>query len=671
MALRRWRGIVLGLVTIGLLDALILGAILSQTFEGRPADLRFSQGPEVATLDPAKSTALADGRVLSALFEGLTVVDPATQRARPGVARRWTISPDGLVYTFELRDDARWSDGRPVTAEDFVYSWRRVLDVKTKAQYNYMLFPIKGAKDYADATARLVAVKNGDATEIADAVAESLSKLSTEALSAKGDKADAADSRTLTLSRAEWEEALAEAIRALETKALLPESRRAVIESAGKLIGSGEALKPGDVPDAVDKALEKHDVAVLTLEESRRHVVATRKAIGVRAVSPTTLEVTLNEPTSYFLELVAFVTYSPVRRDCVEKVVDGKIVENKTWVFPDQIITNGAYFLEKWVYKSRLRLTRSPHYWDRDTVRLRTVDLYPIDDPNTTLVNYERGQLDFITVVSPLAAERLIELRRQGLRNDFQIAANLGTYYYRFNVTRKPLDDVRVRKALALALDKAEMVRKAGRMGQPVTGALVPPGIPGYEPPKGLGRDVDLARRLLSEAGFPGGKGFPKLTLLYNTSESHKAMAELAQASWKRELGIDLRLANVEWKVFLDRMRNLKYDLARAGWYGDYVDPNTFLDMFVTGGGNNNTGWSNTEYDALIKQAARTLDAEKRMAVFRRAEVILVENALPILPVYHYVSPMMAKPYVKGWSTNIRNDILFQDMWIERQESVR
>jgi len=399
--------------------------------------------------------------------------------------------------------------------------------------------------------------------------------------------------------------------------------------------------------------------------------VATRRAIGVRAVSPTVLKVTLKEPTGYFLELVAFVTYSPVRRDCVEKTVGDKIVESKTWVFPDQIITNGAYLLEQWVYKSRLRLARSPHYWGRDTVRLRTVDLYPIDDPDTCLVNYERGQLDFVTVVPPLAAERLIELRRQGRRDDFQIAANLGTYYYRFNVTRKPLDDVRVRKALALALDKAEMVRKAGRMGQPVTGSLVPPGIPGYEPPKGLGHDVELARRLLAEAGFPGGKDFPKLTLLYNTSESHKAMAELAQASWKRELGIDIRLANVEWKVFLERMRDLKYDLARAGWYGDYVDPNTFLDMFVTGGGNNNTGWSHAEYDKLIKQAARTLDAGKRMAVFRRAEVILVENALPILPVYHYVSPMMAKLYVKGWSTNIRSDILFQDMWIDRPENAR
>jgi len=556
MSSRRWRGLLWGLLGVCVLDLVVLAFVLGQAMEQGGADLRFSQGAEIATLDPAKMTALIDGRVASALFEGLTVVEPKTQRARPGVARSWDVSPDGLVYTFHLRDDARWSDGSRVTAEDFLYSWRRVLDVRTAAQYNYMLFPIRGAEAFAKATA---ASPSGTSSPLPD--------------------------------------------------------------------------------------------------------------LGIEVVSPTELRVTLNQPTHYFVELVAFSTYLPVKRSCVETVRDGKTVDDKQWVFPGRIVSNGAYVLKAWVYKSRMRLAKNPHYWNRDAVRLKTIDIFPIEELNTCLVGYERGELDFITALPTLGAEELLRRQKAGKRSDFAVAPNLGTYYYRFNCTHKPLDDPRVRKAFALSLDKQEIVTKAGRIGQPVTGVLVPPGVPGYTGTKGLGRDPEEARRLLAEAGFPGGKGFPKLALLYNTSEGHKKIAELAQVSWRRELGITVELTNVEWKVFLDRCNKLDYDIARAGWYGDYVDPNTFLDMFVTGGGNNNTGWSNAEYDRLIAEAAHTLDAAERMRVFRRAEVILTEHEVPILPIYNYVGAMLVKPHVKGWHPNLRNDILFQDLWLDRPEA--
>lgn len=672
MALRPWRRLLAGILAVALLDALLLAAVLSQALEGEPADLRFSQGTEVTTLDPAESTALNDGRAISALFEGLTVVDPATMKARPGVARRWTVSPDGLVYTFTFRDDARWSDGKPVTPDDFLYAWRRVLHVKTAAQYNYMLFPIRGAKDYADATAHQAALKNETVAAAADAVRTRLRELVQQRVTEKGaasekgtpsEKAESTDK--IVLTRQEIQKAVTDSIEAVEAAALSPEAREALVARAAKVVAA-------DLPDAaevarlVDAALKKREIAVLTLDQADDRVPRTLKALGLAVRSPRVLEVTLAQPTHYFPELVAFVTYLPVRQDCVEIVRDGRTVDDPRWVFPGRIISNGPYVLKEWVYKSRMRLQKSPTYWDRDQVRLNLVDLYPIDDANTCLVNYESGDLDFITVVPTLAAEQLLKESRAGRRTDLQVAPNLGTYYYRFNCTRKPLDDVRVRKALALAVDKEEIVVKAGRMGQPVCGVLVPPGIPGYTGPKGQGHDGDLARKLLAEAGFPGGQGFPRLTVLYNTLDAHKAVAELAQQSWKRELGIDVELVNVEWKVFLQRVRDLKYDIARAGWYGDYVDPNTFLDMFVTDGGNNNTGWSNAEYDRLIKQAAETLDPAQRMKVFLRAEKLLVEDELPIMPLYHYVGPMLAKPYVKGWCTNLRNDLLFQDMWIDR-----
>ena len=665
MSWRHWRGLILGILAVIILDVVVLALVLRRALEtntavaqadaadGVGADLRFSQGGEVASLDPAKITGLIGGRVASALFEGLTVVNPKTQKARPGVARRWTISPDGLVYTFHLRDDARWSDGSRVTAQDFLYSWRRVLDVETAAQYNYMLFPIKGAEAYAKATAWRAALAAEDSDKVAADFAAALAKIG-------GSVTSADDARR----------AVREAVEKLEVSALSPRSVRLVSASVAEVL-KRPAVSPGTAGRVVAQALKEADIAVLTLEEAQRAVPAARDAVGIEVVSPFVLRVTLRQPTHYFLELVAFTTYLPVKRECVETTRDGKVEEDSQWVFPQNIVSNGPYILRQRQYKSLMRLARNPTYWNPEGVRLKVIDIFPIEEQETCFIGYERGELDFITTVPTLAGEQLLRQHRQGRRPDFSVTPNLGTYYYRFNVTRKPLDDVRVRKALTLAVDKDAIVVKGGRLGQPVANVLVPPGIPGYQGPEGLAPDPELARRLLAEAGFPGGRGFPKLTLLYNTSEGHKAIAELVYESWRRELGIKVEPKNVEWKVYLDRCRKLDFDIARAGWYGDYVDPNTFLDMFVTGGGNNNTGWSHAEYDGLIKEAAETLDPVERMAVFRRAETILVEEHLPIIPLYHYVGAMLVKPHVRGWHANLRNDILFQDLWIETAKELR
>lgn len=563
MQLRRWRGLILGLVIVGAADAAVLGLLLWRSGEGA-VDLHFCQGDDVAMLDPAKITALSDGRVAGALWEGLTVTDPRTQRPRPGVARSWEISADGLTYTFHLREDARWSDGSAVTAEDFLYSWRRVLDVRTESQYNYMLFPIRGARRYVEAQG-------------------------------EGAKEDMA--------------------------------------------ASGQATRA-------------------------ERIAAARAGLGIEAVSATELRVQLESPTAYFLALTGFQTYLPVKKSCVEPQGDG--VEEPRWVFPERLVCNGPYVLKSWVYKSRMRLEKNPHYWNREAVRLRSVEIDPIEALNTALVGYERGALDFVTTMPTLAAEKLWRESRAGRRPDFSVAANLGTYFYRINCSRPPLSDVRVRQALALAVDKQEIVEKAGRCGQPVADVLVPPGIPGYAGPQGLAHDPQRARQLLAEAGFPGGRGFPKLTILYNTNEGHKAIAELVQQAWKRELGIEVLLGNVEWKVMLEKVQRLDYDIARMSWYGDYVDPNTFLDLFVTGGGNNETGWSNAEYDRLIAAAGREADAGKRMAMMGRAEKILVEEGLPIIPFYHYVGTALVRGTVHGYEPNLLNEILFQDLWTEK-----
>jgi oligopeptide transport system substrate-binding protein len=516
-------------------------AVLAYLTQGPEADLVWTAVGEVTTLDPARMTALQDGRVAAALFEGLAVLDPRSLEPRPGVAERWDVSDDGRTYAFHLRADARWSDGRPVTAEDFAYAWRRALDPATAAEYAYMLYPIRGAKAYYEAAAH-----------------------------AADDDAKAAL----------W------------------------------------------------------------------------RSVGVRAERPTRLVVDLERPTAYFLDLVAFSTYLPLRRDAVE-------AHGERWTFPPNLISNGAYRLTQWRFQSRMRWEKNPYYWNAGAVALERIEVRVYEEPNTALVAYETGEIDLTTSVPALAKMPLLEASRAGRRRDVLNAANLGTYFYRFNCTKGALADARVRRALALALDRREIVDRASRGGEAPATVLVPPGMAGYESPAGLAESVEEARRLLAEAGYAGGTGLPEFAILVNKGgEAHVAIAEMVQQQWRDRIGVRTRIEQVEGKVFLDRVHALDYEIARGGWYGDYVDPNTFLDMFVTGGGNNDTGWSNGEYDALIERAANEADAAARLRTLAEAEAILLAEA-PIVPIYFYTTVILVRPGLEGVEPNLLNRIDF------------
>jgi len=531
----------------------LVTAVLAYRTQGPRADLVWTAGGEVASLDPARMTALQDGRVASALFEGLTVLDPRTLKVRPGVARAWTVSPDGLLYTFDLRPEARWSDGRPVTAEDFAYSWRRVLDPKTAAEYVYMLYPIRGAKAYYEAA----------------------------------------------------------------------------VKAAGG--------PPAEAPAGADGA-----------------------AVGIRVEGPHRLVVHLERPCAYFLDLTAFSTYLPVRRDAVETHGD-------RWTLPPHLVSNGAYRLAAWHFRSRMTWEKNPYYWDAASVALGRIELRVFDQTTTALNAYETGAVDLTTVVPALAAQPLLRLRDEGRRRDVLYAANFGTYFYRFNCSRPPFSDARVRRALALAVDRRAIIERAARGGQRPAFVLVPPFLPGYRPPPGLAEDVEEARRLLAEAGCPGGRGLAQLALLVNKGMDHVPIAEMLQQQWRDRLGLDIRIEQVEWKVFLDMMTGLQYQVARAGWYGDYVDPNTFLDMFMTGNGNNQTGWSNAGYDRLVESAARRTDAAARLQDLREAEAILLSE-VPIVPLYYYTTFMLVRPGLEGVEPNLMNRIDFALLrWAGRQ----
>jgi len=349
--------------------------------------------------------------------------------------------------------------------------------------------------------------------------------------------------------------------------------------------------------------------------------------VGVRVIDARTLGVRLRAPTPYFLELCAFQTHYPVHMASIRR-------HGIDWIKPGKLISNGAYCLEEWRINHRIRLRANPHYWRAGTVRLKTVEALPISQATTAFSFYSTGVAELTLDKGVVPPMLLDELRK---RPDCHIAPILATYFYRFNVTRRPFDDVRVRRAFAMAVDKRFIVERITRNREPIAGSFTPPGIPGYEPPRGLAHDPEGARRLLAEAGYPGGNGFPSVALLFNSTESDEETAVAVQDIFKRELGVHVELRRQEWKVYLNSLNRLDFDLARSTWVADYPDPNTFLDCFVTGRGQNRTGWSNPRYDDLLARANRTLDPAARAALMREAEEILVEGDVPIAPVYHFV----------------------------------
>jgi oligopeptide transport system substrate-binding protein len=511
-----------------------LALCLTASCNQRPAgvDLIILNGAEPQSLDPAVISGQIEGRLCTALFEGLTRRNAAGELV-PGVAERWEVSADGLTYTFHLRPNARWSNGDPVTAHDFAYSWRRVLEPETAAVYAEILFFIRNA----------------------------------------------------------------------------------------------EAYQTGKIQDF--------------------------SQVGIRALDDLTLRVDLAAPAAYFPDVVAFTTYLPVHRPTVERYGD-------RWTRPGRMVSNGAYQLRAWKINDRVELEANPHYWNAPAVRSRRIDALAVTKATTALNLYLTGQADVLLdkgLIPPLLAGELRD------RPDLHRFTFLATYFYRFNTTRKPFDDPRVRRALTAAIDRESIVRRITRGGETPATAFTPPGIPGYTPPPGTGYDPELARRLLAEAGFPGGRGFPRASILYNKTELNEQIAVEIQGMWRRELGIEVELQNQEWATYLKSLDNLEYDIARSSWVGDYNDPNTFLDCFVSGRGNNRTGWSHPHYDALLAQANRTANPSARMKLLQEAETILIAQENPIAPIYHNVGMMLFDPKrITGLQGNVLDEHPFQEI---------
>ena len=528
---------------IGLLALLLLPACGKREtrveYGDRHQILYWGNGTELQDLDPHIVTGVSEQHVIMALLEGLVVEDPVDLHPTPGVAESWDISPDHRIYTFHLRHNARWSNGDPVTAHDFIESYKRILMPSLASEYAYMLYVMHNAEAFNE----------------------------------------------------------------------------------GKITNFDE--------------------------------------VGCKALDDYTLQITLDNPTPYFLSLILHSSWYPVHLPTIRKYGDPYLRGNK-WTRPGHYVGNGAFVLTKWRVNDVIVVKKSPTYWDRDRVRLNAMYIYPIESEDTEERAFRAGQLH-ITYQLPATK---IEYYKTHYPNVFVDDPYLGTYFYRLNITKPPLNDVRVRRALAMTIDRESLVRNVTHGGQLPAYCLTPPNTAGYTCRTHLKEDVAEAQRLLAEAGYPGGKGMPTIELLYNTMEQHRTIAEALQQMWKTQLGVNVRLVNEEWKVYLDDQRTMSYEMCRGSWIGDYDDPNTFLDMWVTDGLQNRTGWGNTNYDRYIADAASATNTQERLEFFQKAETILIDE-MPIIPIYFYTHVAAQRPEVKGWHPNILDNHPYKYVYLE------
>ena len=505
--------------------------------------LVFNLGEDPETMDPTLNNSSGAGTMILNAFEGLMVLDENDQPVE-GTAESMEVSEDGLVYTFKIREDAKWSDGEAVTADNFKYSWLRALNKETAAEYAYQLFYIKNAEK----------IYNGEATA---------------------------------------------------------------------------------------------------------------EEVGINVIDEKTLEVTLETPTAYFPQLLAFTTYVPLREDIVSANPEGWATNPETYV------SNGPFKLVQWDMKDQLVFEKNENYWDKDSVKLESLTFKLVTDDTTAYSELKTGNFDMVNSVPTNEIEPGIE---EGL---VHVNPKLGNYYFAINVgkqdtlsedVKEVLNNKLVRQALNLAIDRQEIIDNVGKAEQIPAYSFVPQGITDengndfaskeYYDPSDMEGNIAKAKELLKEAGYENGNGIPTIELMYNSEGAHKDICQIIQQNWE-EIGVNVELTNQEWAVFLNTRQQGDYQIARHGWIGDYIDPMTFLDLWVTGGGNNDCGFSNARYDELIAAAKVETDSAKRLEMLREAEDILMDE-MPILPIYYYTTVTAANENVKGVRISTLGKISFK-----------
>jgi oligopeptide transport system substrate-binding protein len=643
----------LALVCIILVLAVV--SIYALTADETRADFTYVNPSGIHTLDPARMSWTQDFRVALNIWEGLTSWDPRTTEPIEGAALLPPrVSADGLTCTFTIREDARWSNGEPVTAADFVRGWRRGMEPGTATDYTFLFSDnLVGAAEYVRWRREAVAVLT-----------------------------------PLARLREGWgiDPQQAEAVR-----------RHPVFNSIRPVVKQAEPRLDEDRRETDALALARQlEAAPVDWEAVHERVFdahasqldARFQKVGVSAVGDRTLEVRLLKLCPFLLDLAAFPIFLPCHESLellreryrdAPLTAQGLVVYDPQWTKPDYrrngypgLITNGPYRLADWIFKRRARLSVNPHYHGAETIAARTVDMLVYENISAAIMAYEAGDVDFLPAMNVPYDHEIARLARTGERPDFHLCTVLATYFFNFNcapgmVSDKPnpFSDARVRRAFSLAVDKEVIIERVLKRGDRVARSFVPAGaIPGYDPPAGLGCNVEEAKRLLAGAGYPGGTGLPVVELLYTPHDERVCQA--VARMWEERLGVKVELRCMESKTFAEEKAKRRYMIARGNWYADYNDPTTFLDCLATGNGNNDSGYSNPRYDNLLAEARAKRDPGARGALLRRAEAILVEEDFPILPILHYAEPIALKSHVKGLHPNARLWFPFKYVTVER-----
>ena len=547
----------------------LLAASLAWSSDGRQtrADFAYVLKGDHVTLDLNNMSYGVDIRLANGLWEGLYALNTDTLKPELATADHVDVNPTATVYTFHIRPTARWTNGDPVTADDFLFEWRRMLESPKEYSYLHTSY-IKGAEAYKEAYA---------------------------------------------------------------TYSAAPKNAKPPKPDFGTV---GEKVNPDG-----------------------------------------TLRLELTNPVPFLPALLAFAPFFPMHEPSMRPFEDvdpvtGEVTYRPEFTQPPHLVTNGPFRLQSWAFKRKIRIVASDYYWDQARVRCKTIDEIHADDGLAAYRLYTQGDVDWLPEVDPDVAAPLFAEHAA----DLHVFPAFGTSYYELNCLPRlpngqpnPLVDVRVRQALAMSIDKKQIVDNVGRLNQPVASDFIPPDVfPGYTSPPGLPYDVPRAKQLLADAGYPNGKGFPRLSILYATEATLNAdVATIIRRQWLDHLGIDVDPNGIEMKQYSSDLHQQRYSISRAAWYGDYFDPSTFTDKYLSTADNNAAKWADPAYDAICAKAAVEGDSAKRLALFHQAEDRLMNQA-PIIPLYTYVNSFLYRPQTRGIRPNAQAIVAFKSVYVDR-----
>ncbi len=644
-------GILIGAAICGGISCSVVatpGDFYGSTTPPKENVFRYVNGDEPETLDPPISSGQPEARIYMALFEGLVEYDPKSLNAVPGVAETWEVNNDSSEFVFHLRHNARWSNGEPITAPDFVYSLRRGLSPELASKNAYLAYYIAYAQAYNE---RLVFARDR----------------TTQQFVLEKDVADhepplpAFSQRTLASPTAEY-----------ETGTIGP-------------VANSDAKPAGGADTAFHQFMHSPTRLTLPAEEAARNKLAEQNPklkaalqnkdfvpvsgqdIGIEAVDDYTVRISLSQPAAYFLGLLGHQLFRVVPRKVIEQYGD-------KWTDPSHIVTAGPFRLKAWRPYNELVVERDPMYWDAANVHLDEIHFFVSTDNPTSLNLYKVGEAD--AVLNHAVPNAWLGMIRS--KKDYMDGAEAAIVYININTTKPPMNDVRVRRAFNMAIDKVNY-SKSRLITKPLS-AFTPEGIfVGYPQPKGDPFDPEQARKLLGEAGFPvtkQGDGsyqtkFPadQVEFIYNSNSANKMVAEFMQAQWKQNLGVTVPLRSMEFKTFMPSRAKLEYKGFAIGlWGADFMDPFTFLGLFSTPGGVNGTGWYDLKYVAMLEEANRNLNQAERYQQLAKAEKYLLDNQ-PVIPIETSSVNFLKKPYVKGMYPNAASLYPWKFVYIERDSA--